>query len=266
MLRRDVLRLTALAPFALPRRARAESERPEVWTGVPAEPDDPRAIVASALFGTTAQTFRLGRRLAVRPLRVAARTNSNERFTVVARARASDAMHYLGFDGAWWVETGSSVDHGAAEMFFDVDRADARAIARAWKLHAHERERLDTAIAFAWSIPQTGTPGAPIVISLRITNGGTERVVLHGGEFFITHPDGQPLRPSVRAGPVAITELRPNGHAERAIDIGPFLDRGRWVLDVLVTGALTRRLDLTGVDESSWWEIGARTRATIVVS
>jgi hypothetical protein len=119
----------------------------------------------------------VGPDVAIHSASVFSTTNDNSRFEVMLRTDSThDRFPTLELGDRKLKASGYGGDSTGTYVDLDVDRADADAIADAFRVPLQERTRLDANMRYAWRFPATIRAGAPAIVTLVATNTGTAPV------------------------------------------------------------------------------------------
>jgi hypothetical protein len=284
--RRSFVKLaTVTLPLLAWRRGLTASGVPELWNGEQLDRPIPGAITASHPRGGDVPV-RLTARVIPRAIHAFSIRNDNSMIElwITFSHQPGNPCQYLGLDGTWWMAAAYSYGDSESSAEFDVDRASAERLARAFQIALHLRARLDTGMRYEWTFPSTATTVKtdPITIRLRAINAGTTPVRFGRTgpasrdfrfQFDITR-DGMPVSQLSAAdfsSSMPYLSLAPGQHMDCSCDLrawAPLEQPGSYRIAASYHGSLCVDGDVPPgpMDHSRYWDIQPTGQGTIVVA
>lgn len=274
-------RAFALLLLATP-LARAGTPAPELWSGTLIDKPERGSIAVAG------RHVRLRNRAKPTETVMVSAANDNQTFTfwVVLPHQHEGDYQYLKLGGTWWSSNGTGRDREGTKTTFELDRADARRIAAAFRIPLHERTRLDGGLRYTWRFPAQASLDTtlPIPVVLRVENtgktpvgfmiGGRQRGPRDNRFGFAIARNGKPI--ALKDGPDfgglgSYHPIAPGKHLDvTCADLRAWADLdqpGYYTIDARYEGELAATgIDLTkATTRARVWDIAATGQGSILV-
>ena len=269
-----VLLLAATRAFA--------QNAPELWSGETIAKPEPKSIFVNG------RHVRLRNRAKPSETTMLSSSNDNQKFTfwvVLPKQHPSD-FQYLKIGNTWWGTNGTGSDHEGTKTTFELDRADAKRIAAAFKIPIHERTKLDGGLRYEFRFPPKATTNTqtPIPVVLRVHNegkttvgfsiGGRQRGPRDNRFAYVISRNGKSvaIKDAPDFGGIGYyKEIKPGEHADVTCpDLRAWADLalpGYYTIEASYEGELVKdgKMPNTAAERANVWSITATGQGSILV-
>jgi hypothetical protein len=270
------------AILALPLVARADSSKPEFWSGHTIEKAQKGSILVDG------KHVRLRNKFTPRETTMISQANDNSQFMlwVVADKQHGSDFQYLKIGSSWWTTNGTGSDSEGTKTTFHFDRATAKTVAAALKLALHERTKLDDDLRYSWKIPSSAPMDKtiPIPVVVRIENtgkkpvgffvGGRQRGPRDNRFIYVIKRNGTPVK--IKDGPDfggigSYQKIEPGKHLEvTCTDLRAWFDfdlPGFYTIEARHESTLSKNgmFPNTAAEQAQVWDVAALGQGAIHV-